>query len=120
MRHFCERLIVFKVNVDFWIMEFSLNKSLELSCSALRAESHFVRADVRLEQIGNISRHLLDSCVVECLDVLKGALVLFRDEIDGHTLAPETAAASNSVARENDFRKSRLADIPMAVTYLWI
>ena len=49
------------------------------------------------DEISNVGRQLLDSRVVEALDVLEHALVLLRDEVDGDTLASEPPAATDTV-----------------------
>mmetsp|Transcript_3805 Transcript_3805/g.11859 ORF Transcript_3805/g.11859 Transcript_3805/m.11859 type:complete len:432 (+) Transcript_3805:100-1395(+) len=52
---------------------------------------------VRLEQVCNVARQLLNDGRVEALDVLEHALVLARGEVDGHTLAAKAARAADAV-----------------------
>merc|ERR1711988_2010091 len=49
------------------------------------------------DEIRDVHWHLLDLRMVVPLDVLHRAHIVVRDEIDGHALSPETAAAADPV-----------------------
>mmetsp|Transcript_1761 Transcript_1761/g.4675 ORF Transcript_1761/g.4675 Transcript_1761/m.4675 type:complete len:367 (-) Transcript_1761:266-1366(-) len=50
-----------------------------------------------LDEVRHIDRHFLDRGVVKRLDLAHLAHVVERDKVDGHTLAAETARATNAV-----------------------
>lgn len=49
------------------------------------------------DELCNIHGHLVDLCAVELLDVPQDLDVIRLDKVDGHTLAPEAAAAPDAV-----------------------
>ena len=55
-----------------------------------------------LDEVGDVHGHLVDAGVVELLDVVEGALVVVGDEVDGHSLAAETASTTDSVIKMNN------------------
>mmetsp|Transcript_14963 Transcript_14963/g.63040 ORF Transcript_14963/g.63040 Transcript_14963/m.63040 type:complete len:453 (-) Transcript_14963:61-1419(-) len=50
-----------------------------------------------LDEVGDVGGELLDDGLVEALHVLEEALVILGDEVDGHTLAAETAGTTDAV-----------------------
>lgn len=66
-----------------------------------------VSLDQFLHEIGHVGGHLLDFGVVERLNVVQRALVVLRDEVDGHTLATESTTATNSARMEKKNRVSK-------------
>ena len=50
-----------------------------------------------LDKVGNIHWHLLDLGVVEGFNVLKVALIVSGEEVDGNALTTETSTTTNSV-----------------------
>jgi len=50
-----------------------------------------------LDEVGYVSRHLLNLSVVELLEFAEGAEVLLGHEVDGDTLATKATATSDSV-----------------------
>jgi hypothetical protein len=51
----------------------------------------------RLDQVGDVHRHLVDASVVELFYVVQRALIVVSDKVDGDALAAKTAAATDSV-----------------------
>lgn len=49
-----------------------------------------------LNQIGNVSRHFLNSCVVELFNILQNSSIIICDEVDRNALATETTTATDS------------------------
>lgn len=50
-----------------------------------------------LNQVGDIHWHLINSGVVELLDVLHISHIFVSEEVDGYALSPETSTSSNSM-----------------------
>merc|ERR1711872_805636 len=50
-----------------------------------------------LNEVGDVHGHFIDLGVVELLDVLQIAFVLFRDKVDGDALTTETPSAPDPV-----------------------
>jgi len=50
-----------------------------------------------LDEVGYVSRHLLNLSVVELLEFAEGADILLGNEVDGNTLATEATRTSDSV-----------------------
>jgi hypothetical protein len=50
-----------------------------------------------LDQVCNVAGKLLNNSVVEALDILKHALVIFGDEVDGYSLPSKPPRAPNPV-----------------------
>jgi len=55
------------------------------------------RQTLRLQELSDRHRHLLNLGVVEGLDVLHELHILAGDEVDGDTLAAKAAGAANAV-----------------------
>ena len=48
-----------------------------------------------LDEVGDVHGHLVHASVVELFYVAEGALVVVGDEVDGDSLAAESAASTN-------------------------
>lgn len=48
-----------------------------------------------LDEVSHVHGHLLNSGVVECLDVPQRALVLLSNHVDGNSLAAKTTPSTN-------------------------
>lgn len=58
-----------------------------------------------LNQIGNVSRHFLNSCVVELFNILQNSSIIICDEVDRNALATETTTATDSTGeKEQGFK----------------
>ena len=50
-----------------------------------------------LDEVSNVAWQLLNSSVVELLDILQHPLILLGDKVDGNSLSSKATAAANTV-----------------------
>lgn len=54
-----------------------------------------------LDQVSDVHRHLLNRRAVKGFDVLQGAFVLLRHEVDGSSLSTESTASSDPAGQKS-------------------
>jgi len=59
--------------------------------------SVMTKCNRQLDQVSHVHRHLINTSVVEFLNVIQSALVINCDKVDGHTFTTKTATTTNSV-----------------------
>ena len=61
-----------------------------------RSAAEECKCGSRLNQVGNVHRHLLNLSVVESLDIFQCATVVDSHEVDRDAFATESTASTNS------------------------
>lgn len=75
-----------------------------------------------LNQVCHIDRHLLNSGVVELLDVMQCTLVFLGDEIDSDTFPSEPSSTANTIRFKqkqlfDEMHTTEVAKLPMNIIF---